>query len=104
MNNAYNVGKDLRNKLAGLAETHPQIGDVRGSGLFVGVDLVSNRESRLPDGELANRVVNRMKNSGVLVGLDGRATNVIKIRPPMCFNEEHSKILLSALVEALSTG
>jgi 4-aminobutyrate aminotransferase-like enzyme/Ser/Thr protein kinase RdoA (MazF antagonist) len=95
--NAERVGKYMKAKLAALGESHPAIGDVRGAGLFIGVDLVRDRETREPDPELARRVANGMREAGVLIGVDGPAANVLKIRPPMPIQEEHADLLVAAL-------
>ena len=66
---------------------HALIGDVRGSGLFLGIDLVSDRESRAPATEQAEYVVDRLRERGILAGTDGPHHNVIKLRPPLIFSE-----------------
>jgi 4-aminobutyrate aminotransferase-like enzyme len=80
-----------------LSDTHEAIGDVRGSGLFIGVDLVRNRETREPAPEHARRVMNGMREAGVLIGIDGPTANVLKIRPPMPIQEAHADLLVAAL-------
>jgi 4-aminobutyrate aminotransferase-like enzyme len=95
--NAERVGKYLKAKLAELGERHVAIGDVRGAGLFIGVDLVRDRETREPATDLAGSVADGMREAGVLIGIDGPAANVLKIRPPMPFQEEHADLLVAAL-------
>jgi 4-aminobutyrate aminotransferase-like enzyme len=94
---AHQVGKQLLEGLHGLIEAHEIIGDVRGSGLFLGIELVRSRERREPAKIEANRVVNRMREEGILLGTDGPFHNVIKIRPPMPFNEHDADRLLATL-------
>jgi 4-aminobutyrate aminotransferase-like enzyme len=77
------VGDHLLTGLRALMGEHPAIGDVRGSGLFLGVELVRDRSTLEPADHEASFVVNRMRQRGVLVGTDGPYHNVIKIRGPM---------------------
>ena len=80
---AAKVGKILRDGIAALAGRHEAIGDVRGAGMFVGVELVSDRATRTPDRELTTRVVNRMRDMGVLLSACAMGHNVLKILPRM---------------------
>jgi len=84
-----------------LAERHAIIGDVRGSGLFLGVELVRDRESLEPAGAEASFVANRMRERGVLLGTDGPYHNVVKIRPPMPFTAGDAELLVEAFDESL---
>ncbi len=102
MVNANDVGGNLINGLQSLMEHHSIIGDVRGSGLFIGVELVNDRQTQEPAPEKATWVANQMKRQGVLIGIDGIHNNVLKIRPPMVFNNDHVKILVEKLAYALS--
>ncbi len=95
--NASRVGARLRDGIEALATSRRLIGDVRGCGLFVGVDLVQDRETRLPATQQARRVVERMRDLGVLVGVDGPHANVLKIRPPLVFSASDADRLLEAL-------
>ena len=99
--NARVVGRHLRARIDELAGGHAQIADVRGSGLFVGVDLAEPGNYLEPDGGAAQRVMNAMREGGVLVGVDGPAGNVLKIRPPMPLGIEEADLLVQALDEAL---
>jgi 4-aminobutyrate aminotransferase-like enzyme/Ser/Thr protein kinase RdoA (MazF antagonist) len=102
--NARDVGHYLLEGLAALKERHPLIGDVRGRGLMIGVELVRDRSSREPAGEEASALVNAMRDRGVLIGSTGPAGNVLKIRPPLVFGREHADLLLATLDEAFSAG
>jgi 4-aminobutyrate aminotransferase-like enzyme len=73
------------------------IGDVRGFGLFVGIDLVRDRESREPATEEADYVVNRLRECGILAGTDGPHHNVIKLRPPLIFSEADADLFVITL-------
>jgi 4-aminobutyrate aminotransferase-like enzyme len=95
--NARRVGEHLQTGLREMAKRHVVIGDVRGTGLFVGVELVQNPGSRIADPQLARMVVNRMKERGVLMSRIGPRDNVLKIRPPMTFSAAHADQLLETL-------
>jgi 4-aminobutyrate aminotransferase-like enzyme len=99
---ALTVGEHLLAKLRSLAERYPIVGDVRGSGLFLGVELVRDRETLEPAGVEAGFVANRMRERGVLLGTDGPYHNVVKIRPPMPFGTADADLLVDALDAALA--
>jgi 4-aminobutyrate aminotransferase-like enzyme/Ser/Thr protein kinase RdoA (MazF antagonist) len=101
MPRAANTGAALLERLHSLASVHPIIGDVRGSGLFLGVELVRDRDSLEPAGDEAAFVCNRMRDRGILIGTDGPWHNVLKIRPPMPFNEQDAGLLVAALEQTL---
>lgn len=100
--NAAKVGAVLRDGIAALAERHAAIGDVRGAGLFVGVELVTDRATRAPDRALTSRVVNRMRDKGVLLSACAKGHNVLKIRPPLVLTAEQAGLVVTALDEALT--
>jgi 4-aminobutyrate aminotransferase-like enzyme len=75
----------LLDGLRPFMERHELVGDVRGSGLFLGVELVRDRQMLEPADREASYVVNRMRDEGILAGTDGPFHNVVKIRPPMPF-------------------
>ncbi len=102
LGNAARVGAYLRSRLEELAARHPVVGDVRGSGLLLGVDLVEDSESRRAAPDAARGVVNCMRERGVLVGVTGPGENVVKIRPPLVFSEQHADRLVEALDEVLA--
>ncbi|HEV7704440.1 MAG TPA: aminotransferase class III-fold pyridoxal phosphate-dependent enzyme, partial [Gemmatimonadaceae bacterium] len=95
------VGEQLGARLRSLAERHSIVGDVRGSGLFWGVELVRDREALEPAGAEASFVANRMRERGILLGTDGPYHNVVKIRPPMPFTSDDGEILVDELDRAL---
>lgn len=100
---ALRVGERLLAGLRTLAARFPVVGDVRGSGLFVGVDLVEDRGTRQPAAAAASAVVNRMRDDGVLIGTDGAFHNVLKIRPPMPFDDHDADRLVATLEAALAS-
>ena len=95
--NALRVGNHLKKSLQALQEKRPLIGDVRGSGLFLGVDLVLNRETRAPAPRQAGYIVNRLRDRGILSGTDGPHHNVIKLRPPLIFTNEDADLFVATL-------
>ena len=99
--NVNAVGGYLKDRLAGLVGRIEGVGDVRGHGLFLGVDWVADRETRKADREGAAEIVERMKEKGYLISNAGRFRNVLKIRPPLVFAREHADALFEALVETL---
>ena len=99
--NVRETGAFLRKGLLALGERFELIGDVRGKGLFYGIELVRDRESRLPAAREAARVREYLREQGVLLSVTGPLENVIKIRPPMVFGRNHAERLLETLEEAL---
>ena len=98
---AGRVGTHLLERLRPLVDRHPLAGDVRGSGLFIGVELVRDRDTLEPATDEASDVVNRLREEGILIGTDGPHHNVLKIRPPMPFTIEDADALASSLDSAL---
>ena len=98
------VGEHLKSRLLRLADRYEAIGDVRGKGLFLGIDLVSDRQKRTPWSDGAHQLVNRLRHKGVLVSVNGMHDNVIKIRPPLIFSMNDADRLVQALDEELSAG
>jgi 4-aminobutyrate aminotransferase-like enzyme/Ser/Thr protein kinase RdoA (MazF antagonist) len=94
---ALRVGTHLIEGLKTLQTRHPLVGDVRGSGLFLGIDLVLDRETREPASLQASYVVNRLRDRGILAGTDGPHHNVIKLRPPLVFSEPDANLLIETL-------
>ena len=95
--NARDTGEYLLSGLRDLAERHSIIGDARGLGMFLGFELVRNRETKEPAAAEAGELVNRMKDRGVLLSTDGPFHNVIKIKPPLIFSREDADFLLRNL-------
>lgn len=97
--NARRTGRWLREALGNLDDDG--IGDVRGRGLFLGVELVKDRQTKAPAAARAKAVVEHARGRGVLLSVDGPAHNVIKIKPPMCFGPVEAQILVHTLAAAL---
>jgi 4-aminobutyrate aminotransferase-like enzyme len=102
---AGEVGGYLRQGLAALAERHPLIGDVRGEGLLIGVELTEESgDNRLPAAGHARRVTDALREQGILISATGPDGNVLKIRPPLVFQREHADLLLQVLDDALTAS
>ena len=100
--NALETGNYLRGALLELASGTALVGDVRGSGLYIGVELVKNRQTLEPAPGAARRIMNELRDKGVLIGLTGPHENVLKLRPPLVFAREHADLLLDRLGAALA--
>ncbi len=101
MENARVVGVQVLEGLRALMGRFDIVGDVRGRGLMLGMELVEDRESKTPATARAGRVAERCRELGVLLGTDGPWDNVIKIRPPMVFSAVDAQFLLQVLEHAL---
>ncbi|MCH7974988.1 MAG: aminotransferase class III-fold pyridoxal phosphate-dependent enzyme [Bacteroidetes bacterium] len=99
---ALAVGTRLRDGLRSLMEKHELIGDVRGVGLFIGVELVRDRETLEPAATEAANLVNRLKDRGLLLSTDGPLQNVIKIKPPMVLTAEDVEMTIRLFDDELS--
>ncbi|AUH35457.1 aminotransferase class III-fold pyridoxal phosphate-dependent enzyme [Paracoccus tegillarcae] len=102
MQNAQAMGERLMQGLAGLAARHALIGDVRGQGLFIGVEMVTDRDLRHPATRQTSYVLNRMREERVLIGCEGPDNNILKIRPPLTIDAEDVDMLLDRLDLILS--
>ncbi len=100
--NALDVGTHLVEGLWQLADDHHCIGDVRGTGLFLAVELVTDRDARTPATELAARVVNDLRDRGVLTSSIGPDANILKLRPPMVLAVEDADYMLETLDASLT--
>jgi 4-aminobutyrate aminotransferase-like enzyme len=99
--NALDVGTQWISQLRALQSVHPLLGDARGSGLFLGIDLVNDRSTRAPASDQAACVVNRLRERGILSGTDGPHHNVIKLRPPLIFSASDAQLFTATLGEIL---
>lgn len=91
LKNAANVGSFLIESLEKLADKYQVIGNVRGCGLFIGVELVRERTSKRPAGHLAEWVVRRFRDERIIMSTEGKYSNVLKFKPPMTFNMEDAQ-------------
>lgn len=99
---AYEVGRHLLSRLSQLGERHALIGEVRGLGLFIGVELVRDRVTLEPATAEANEIVQRMKARGILLSTDGPLDNVLKLKPPLVFTQEDADRLVDELDQVLA--
>ena len=102
LGNVKETGDYLMSGLQNLAESHELIGEVRGKGFFVGVELVTDRDEKTPAERQAAAAIELLRESGVLISRIGRQRNILKIRPPLTFRREHADIVLEKLDAALS--
>jgi 4-aminobutyrate aminotransferase-like enzyme len=100
--NALKVGQHLMDGLRKLMDKHPLIGDVRGLGLFVGIELVLDRATLAPAAAQAAYIANRMREHAILLSTDGPFHNVLKIKPPLVFTAANADFLVSTLDELLT--
>lgn len=103
MENAARVGQIIREGFAELAKKHEWIGDVRGSGLYIGVELVADRISKQPDAMSASALVNGLRERRVLISATGPNANVLKIRPPLVFSPADADRLLTEAAAVFAT-
>jgi alanine-glyoxylate transaminase/(R)-3-amino-2-methylpropionate-pyruvate transaminase len=91
------VGGHLRQRLCELQTRHPAIGDVRGLGLMLGVELVTDRKSKEPARELTAELLERARVRGLLLGKGGLFGNVLRIKPPMCITKDDADFIADCL-------
>jgi alanine-glyoxylate transaminase/(R)-3-amino-2-methylpropionate-pyruvate transaminase len=99
--NARVVGNYLRDRLLDLADRHPLIGEVRGLGLMLGIELVRDRNSREPATTETLEVLEQARNRGLLLGKGGLVGNVLRIKPPMCITRADAGFIVECLNEVL---
>ena len=99
--NAKIVGKYYKKELEKLKNKHKVIGEVRGEGLFLGIEII-NENNLKPDRKLAHLLKNRLREKHILVGTDGPHNNVIKSKPPICFDKEDVKLVVESIDDILS--
>ena len=100
--NVDQVGHYLRNELGKFQDNCEKMADVRGHGLFIGMEWVHDHQSKKPDADGANAIVNRLREKGFLIGSAGPLGNILKIRPPLVFEQEHADLFLTAFEESIS--
>ena len=99
--NALETGQYWMERLRELSEPYPLIGQVRGSGLFLGIELVRDRDSLEPADWEATYIAERMKRRGILVSTEGPYHNVLKLKPPIIFRREHVVMFVAVFAEVL---
>lgn len=99
--NALRVGALLKEGLESLKVKHELLGDIRGMGLFLGVELVEDRQTLRPAAQQAREIIEKMKDKGVLLSIDGPLRNVLKIKPPLVFNEANAELFVTSFDKVL---
>ena len=99
--NAKDVGQYLKRQLLELKHTNSIFGDVRGEGLFLGIEIVDLEKDKTPHPILANYIVNKMRDKSILLSVDGPKKNIIKIKPPLPFNKENADFLVENFYKVL---
>lgn len=102
LEHARETGKRILAGLHDLKDRHEIMGDVRGVGLFIGIELVLDRDTRAPAHREARELVNRLKDRGILLGTDGPFNNVVKIKPPMVITREDADMFVRILDDCLT--
>lgn len=102
--NALVVGQYFRDRLQGLAVTHDIIGDVRGQGFYSGVEFVRDRTTKEPAIEETLTICERLKDEGILVYPTGPLWNILKLKPPLTFTQDHVDQFVEKLDQILATG
>jgi 4-aminobutyrate aminotransferase-like enzyme len=100
--NAKSVGDHARVRMTSLQQKYEFIGDVRGSGLIFGAEMVLDRQTKEPASEFTDRVINAMRHRGIIHSKLGRHKNTLKIRPPMPFSKKNADLLFDTLDEVLA--
>jgi alanine-glyoxylate transaminase/(R)-3-amino-2-methylpropionate-pyruvate transaminase len=99
--NALKIGAHLMQGLKALQEKHPLIGDVRGLGLMIGVELVEDRKTKVPAKAAAAQVMELTRDRGLIIGKGGLYGNTLRIKPPMCLTIDDANFLIDCLDEVL---
>lgn len=101
LENSRVIGLYLKDGFQALARKHACLGDIRGAGLFLGVEIVSDRAGKTPDAATATRIINGLRDENVLISGCAKAANVLKIRPPIVFSRENADELIEKLDRVL---
>lgn len=99
--NASAVGSYLKEKLSEIASRYEQLGDVRGAGLMLGIEIIKSASTLEPDAVETARILNGLRNHGVLISSCGSSHNVLKVRPPLVFTREHVDLFIGAFDEVM---
>ena len=100
--NAAEVGAALTRELESRIGSYSAIGDVRGCGLFIGVEMIKDANTKEPDAAFTNTLSDRLKDRGFLVSYSGKFNNVLKIRPPLVFSHANAEDFLGAFDECMA--
>jgi 4-aminobutyrate aminotransferase-like enzyme len=101
MENARLTGSHAMAGLKTIRQKYPQISDIRGCGLFIGVDLCVDGDPDIPDPALASNLINALKRRHILIGAAGKYGNTLKLRPPLCLSIKEVDIFMDNLTQSL---
>jgi 4-aminobutyrate aminotransferase-like enzyme len=102
MSSAKNVGKCLKDGFKAIQPNHPMIGDVRGIGMMIGIELVMDKESRKPAKETAEILAYKLKEKKIIIGIEGGDKNVLTMLPPLCFTMDNARYVVQVFSETLA--
>lgn len=102
LENVGNVATVFAGNLPALADRFPFVGDVRGRGLVWGIELVEDKQGKIPNGEIARRLVHKCAQKGLLIGLVGAAGNVVRVAPPLVINRDQVLESIEIITDAMS--
>jgi 4-aminobutyrate aminotransferase len=102
VNNSAEIGKLFSDELNDLQSKKPIIGDVRGKGLMIGIELVKDPQTKIPAVDESKMMVSFLKNEGIIIGLGGVYGNVLRLQPPLCINEEQANQVLSKIEQGIN--
>jgi 4-aminobutyrate aminotransferase-like enzyme len=102
ISNARTTGEYFKSLLVGLKRKHPIIGDVRGTGLALGVELVTNHNTLEPASKETKKLINLIRHEGVLIGSEGVHGNILKVRPPIVISKENAEYAAATIDQALT--
>ena len=100
--NAAKIGRIFIEELEELQAKKSVIGEVRGKGLMIGIELVKNPQTKIPAVDEAKLMVSFLKNEGIIIGLGGIYGNVLRLQPPLCINEEEANQVLSKISQGMN--
>jgi len=98
------LGEVLHSSLSDELKEHPQVGEIRGLGLFIGIEIVKDRVTREPDPKLASRLMQQARDAGLILGVSGYYNNVIKLAPPLIINHQQLEIAIELLGNVFQRG
>lgn len=103
LENSHRLGNFLLNGFRTIAEKYPQVGDVRGAGLYHAIEFVKDPDGKQPDGELTRKVVSELRERRILISTTGKGENSLKIRPLLTFTQQHAELLLNQFEDTLKS-
>ncbi len=102
INNSAKMGKIFLEELTEMKEKKPIIGEVRGKGLMIGIELVKDQQSKTPASAEAKKIVTFLKNEGIIIGLGGIFGNVLRLQPPLCIDEDQVVKVLEKIKKGIN--